>query len=99
MCFQVVFEQCALNFVLSKLPADREIESVFSSCLRTECIKCKLLQILFHMSICIKLSAIGEFGFLCLSCQLRLIDIEVCQVVCSIALMFLVNVIFDHECC
>ena len=59
----------------------------------------KLLQILFHMSICIKLSAIGEFGFLCLSCQLRLIDIKVCQVVCSIALMFLVNVIFDHQCC
>ena len=39
MCFQVVFEQCALNFVRSKLSADREIESVFSSCLRTECIK------------------------------------------------------------
>lgn len=56
---------------------------------------------MFHISIIIrfKLSAIGEFGFLCLRCQLRLIDIEVCQAICSIALIFLVNVIFDHECC
>ena len=49
-----------------------------------------------------------NFCFICQSvsassCQpsvsLDFFDTEVCQAVCSIALIFLVNVIFDHECC
>jgi len=83
------------NFVCSKSPADWRLKVCFQVVFKFSDLefcslqitsqqwdwKCKLLQLLFHISIIIrfKLSAIGEFGFLCLRCQLRLIDIEVCQ--------------------
>ena len=78
-----------LKFGRSKLPANQEIESAY------------------YFNFCFVCQFVSPPGcqpsvsvdFFVLSCHPRLSDIEVCQAICSITLIFLVNIILDHECC